>query len=157
MKNNKAQIAGVGIFVMAAVAVIVGLVMLQSSAQNIGGVINTVSVANTSLATVVNGTPQYLTGYTYITDVVVYNETGNVIVGAGNYTVTNNFVYNGQEVVKITPDATAGWKSAWKVSGTARPQGYANDAGSRAVAGIIILLAAIAIAIYLLPMIRQDY
>jgi hypothetical protein len=145
--ESRGQMA-IGGLVLLAVTLIVGVVLLQGSAQNLGPVTNTVSVANTSLATVVNGTAQYLTAYKSLTNVVVYNETGDVLITAGNYTVTNNVVYNGQLAVKIVPETSADLKSAWLVSGTAQLPGYASDSGSRSMAGIIIILMAVALAVF---------
>jgi hypothetical protein len=145
--NNKGQMNMIGGLVMLAIAIIVGTILLQGSAQNIGGVVNTVTVANISLgAKVVNQTAQYITGYKALSNVVVINETNGVVIGAGNYTLTNNVVYNGQETVKIVPDTTAEFKSIWKVSGTGQPLTYASDGGSRSVTSLIVVLMALALA-----------
>ncbi len=143
--NKKGQdaIAGVGGFIMLAIAVIVGLILLQGSAQNIGSTTNTVNLANQSISVVVNGTAQYLTNVKSLSSVVIYNATGDVIVGSGNYTITNNVVYNGQESVRITPDASAAYKSAWKVSGVGEPLTYASNASSRSVISLIIIMMAL--------------
>src|SRR5512133_2040382 len=94
------QIVGIGGIIILAIALIVGAILLQGSAQNIGSMVNTVAVANVTLDTVVNGTAQYLTDYRAISDVVIYNETGG-IVGSGNYTITNNVINNGALAVEI--------------------------------------------------------
>ena len=141
--------AGVGALIMMFVAIIVGVVLLQSSAQNIGSSTNTVAV-NQSISTVVNGTAQYLTNIKSLASPVVYNETGGVVIGAGNYTITNNVVYNGQESVRIVPDTAAAWKTAWIVTGTGQPLGYVPESGSRTIVGLIVLFAALAIAIVVL-------
>jgi cytochrome bd-type quinol oxidase subunit 2 len=145
--NKKGQdaIVGVGGFIMLFIAVIVGLILLQGSAQNLDNTLNTVTLANQSISTVVNGTPQYLTNVKSLSDVVIYNATGDVIVGSGNYTIENNVIYNGQPAVKITPDASAAYKSAWKVSGTGQPLEYA-DSTSRSIIPLIIVMMALAIA-----------
>jgi len=142
--NKRGQVEVGGLIVLA-IAVIVGVILLQASAQQVGTVTNTVAVANTSLATVVNGTDQYLTDYRALSDVVVYNETGDTLVGSGNYTVTNNVVYNGALAVQIDVDASADVKSAWLVSGTAQPLTYEPTSGGRALTSLIIIMMAIAI------------
>jgi hypothetical protein len=143
---NKRGELDVGVLIMLFVGVIVAVTLLQSSAQNLNSAVNTVAVANQSIATVVNGTAQYITNYKSISDVVIINETGGVVIGAGNYTITNNVIYNGQEAIKIVPETTAAFKSAWKVSGTAQPLGYIAESGSRGVTNMIIVFAALAIA-----------
>ena len=150
------DIKKIGIIVSLFVAIIVGVVLLQSSAQNVGDAVNTVTIANQSLTSnIVNGTPQYLTNIKSISNVVVYNETGG-IVGAGNYTITNNVIYNGQEAVSIVGDTTAAYKSKWKISGTAQPLGYIADSGGRSVASLVVILAALAIvAVVLYPSIKE--
>jgi len=144
--NNKGEMLGFGIIISVFIAVIVGAILLTTSAQQVGSTTDTFEIANTSLTTVVNGTPQYITNARSLSSVVIYNETGNVIVGSGNYTVENNVVYNGALAVKITPDASAEFKSAWKVSGTAQPLTYIDDSGGRSVATLIIIFFALGIA-----------
>jgi hypothetical protein len=149
--NKKAQMAGVGALIMMFVAIIVGVVLLQSSAQNIGSSINTVAVVNESLGVASNSTTVYLTSYKSISDVVVINNSNGAIVPATNYTVTNNVVYNGQEAVSILPKATTAYAGyQWNISGTAQPLGYVPESGSRTIVGLIVLFGALAIAIIVL-------
>jgi hypothetical protein len=153
-KKKKGQVE-IGIIITIFVAIIVGLALFLTTAQTVGVATSTIAVANESLgATVVNGTAQYLTSYRSISDVVIYNETGDFLIGSGNYTVTNNVVYNGAEAVMITPDTGAITKSKWQVSGTAEPLGYVGGAG-RSMALLIPVLFGLAIAILVLePTIR---
>jgi hypothetical protein len=143
----------IGLLIMTAVVVIVGLILLQGAAQNVGEATNTVAVANQSLTGVaVNGTAQYITNCRAMSDVVVWNATGDVEVASGNYTVTNNVVYNGVVATRIVPGVSAtpalGYKvGTWKIDGTCQPTGYIDDGGGRAVAGIIIVFFGLLIAI----------
>jgi len=155
--NRKGQVSFGGILI-AFIAIIVGVILFQAIAQNVGQSVNTVTVANTSLDTVVNGTAQYLTDYRALSSVVVYNETGDLLVGSGNYTITNNFIHptTGDLCVKILPDATAIWKSAWQVSGTAQPLTYIADSGGRAMASLIVIFFALLVAVVaLVPTLRS--
>ncbi len=144
--NRKGQL-GISVIMLVFIAVIVGVILFQTIAQNVGSMTNTVEVANESLTTVVNGTPQYLTNYRALSSVVIYNETGDIIVDSGNYTIANNVVHNGALAVEITPDATAIWKSAWQVSGTAQPLTYVPDSGGRAMVSLIVIFFALAVAV----------
>ena len=147
----------IGVIISIFVAIIVGLVLLQSSAQQVGNSVNTVSVVNESLGIASNTTTVYLTNYKSISNVVVINNSNGAIVPATNYTVTNNVIYNGQEVVTVLPKATADYRGyQWNISGTAQPMGYIPDAGGRSIAGLIVVFAALAIAaVVLVPSIRD--
>ena len=134
---------------MAMIVLVVCLALLVPTAQNVGDMTNTIVVANESLGVaVVNGTAQYLTNYRAISDVVIYNETGDALIDAGDYVVENNVVYNDALAVKITPDTSADQKSIWQVSGTAQPLSYASDSASRSMASLIVILASIGILGY---------
>lgn len=141
--NNKGQMVAVGGFIMLAIAVIVGAILLQASAQNVGTVTNT-NIVNQSIATIVNGTPQYITNYKAINSLVIYNESGNVVVGSGNYTATNNVIYNGALAVEILPEASDEYKNAWVVTGIGEPLTY-GDSGGRSMASLIVIMMALAL------------
>lgn len=148
MKNNKGQV-GIGGLILAAITIIVGVILLVASAQNVGDATNTISVANDSLGTASNDTTVYLTSYRAISSVVIYNGS-DAVVPSTNYTVTNNVVYEGALAVSVLPTSGAVYNYTgyeWNISGTAQPTGYIDDAGGRAVAGLIIIFFALAIAV----------
>ena len=157
MKTKRGQMGQAGALILLAITLIVGAILLVASAQNTGTVTNTETLANYSLDTVVNGTTQYITTHKAISDVVIINETGGVVIGAGNYTITNHVPYNGQEAISILPDTAAAWKTAWKVSGTVEPLTYANDAGARSITGLIIILMALALAAVAVGAVAKGY
>lgn len=145
-KGKKGQV-NIGVLIIAFVGIIVGMALFLSVAQTVGQTTSTVTLANVSIgAAVVNGTSQYLTDYVNLDDVVIFNATGDVLISATNYTVTNHVVYNGAEVVQITPQTLPALKSNWKVSGTAEPQGYVGGA-ARSMALIIPIFFALVIAV----------
>lgn len=144
--NSKAQIS-VGTLIMVFVAIIAALAMYTGGiAPAIGSVTNTVSY-NANTTAVVNGTPQYFTDIKSISGVTVTNASNGAAIGSGNYTITNNVVYNGQEAVKIVPDTTAAYKYAWNVVGTAQPLTYDASSGGRAVTGLIAIFAVLAVGV----------
>lgn len=157
MKSNKRGEATIGVLIMTAIAIIVGVILLVGSAQNIGESTNTITVANASLGVASNSTTVYLTSYKLISDVVIYN--GTAIVPATNYTVTNNVVYNGALAVSVLPSSGAIYNYTgyqWNISGTAQPIGYIPESGGRAVAGMIIVFFALSIAVVALtPSLRN--
>lgn len=159
VKKNDKRGATVQTIVMVFIGVIVCAVLLVSIAQSKGQLTDLLTVTNSSLsATVVNGTAQYITNCRALSNVVVFNETNGTAtftaeapeVGSGNYTVTNNQVYNGALAVKITPEATAGFKSKWQISGTCQPLTYDDNSASRTIIDLVIILAALALAVFVL-------
>jgi len=157
--NKQGQTASVGLMISLFVGIIVVMALLTGAIfPAIGTMTNTVVVANESLgATTVNNTAQYLTSYKVLTDVVVYNQTGTLVIAAGNYTITNNVVNNGAEAVKITPSVdAAAYLTKWKVSGTAQPLTYAANAGARSMIGLIAIFAALAVGVFAIsPTLRE--
>lgn len=164
--NIKGQL-GVGTIIVTAIALIAGVIFFQSIAQQVGSSTSTVAVANETLDSVVNGTSQYLTNYRALSDVVILNATdpsgftpNATVIGSGNYTVTNNVIdpTTGGLSVQITPDATAGWTSAWQVSGTGQKPDYIADAGGRSMASLIVIFFALAlVAAALYPVLKDRW
>jgi len=154
--NKKGQVGQVGTLIMVALTLIVGCILLVASAQNVGQTTQTVNVVNRSLGTQSNTTTLYLTDMKAISDVVVWNTTTQLIP-AGNYTVTNNVVYNGGLSVSFLPSALPDRTNyTWYISGTAQPTTYESNAGGRAIAGLIIIFFALAIGVIALtPALRS--
>jgi hypothetical protein len=155
-KGKKGQI-GFGAILIAFIGILVGITLFTVVAQTIGTSTSTITLSNTSMSTnAVNGTPYYLTGYSALSSVVIYNETADALVSSADYTVTNHVVYNGAEVVTITPDTSADLKYKWKVSGVAEPTGYVGGAG-RSIALLIPIFFALVIAVIALePTLRSN-
>lgn len=158
-KQGQEALGGLGMIVMIFITILLGAIFLQVIAQSVGESVNTIEIANESIDTVVNGTAQYL-DYRALSDVVIWNETNDIIIGSGNYTITNNVVNptTGALNVRILPDATEVWKTAWQVSATAQPQTYIADGGARAMATLIIVMFALAIlAVVIGPAISREF
>lgn len=146
MKNNRGQTnVGLGLIITMFIAVLVGVIFFQVIAQTVGESTNTITIENESIDTVVSGEVQYM-DYKALSDVVIYNETGGIVPDT-NYVVTNNVINDGELSVSILPDTTATYESAWQVSATAQPTTYISDSGARSVAGLIVIMFALAIAI----------
>ncbi len=165
--NKKGQTQEqLGLILLAFVTIIVGVVLFQVAAQQVGEVTNTVQVVNESLGDVTNGTAIYVITYRGINDVVILNETdasgvftdNATVIGSGNYTITNSVVdpTTGGLAVRIDPTATVGWKTGWQISGTSQPLTYVPDSGSRAVTNLIVIFFALAVMVAALePSIRM--
>ena len=137
---------GLGVFLLMFVGIVVGLALFQPIAQSVGSATNTEAVVNQSIASIVNGTTQYITNYKSLSNVVIINGTGVAIIDSSYYTLTNNVVHNGALSVSILPNAPDNYTSAWKVSGTGQPLTYIADAGSRSMASLIVIFFALLIA-----------
>jgi len=150
MNSKKGQINGAGILIVVALAVIVGAILLQATAQNVGDVTNTITITNESFAAANN--TLYTFSYKALTGVVIYNNTGDFLITSGNYTVTNNVITDGAltATVAVNYSGAAYAGDGWNISATAQPTTYADGAG-RAVSGLIIVfmaLALLAVAMY---------
>lgn len=161
--NRKGEntMAGVGTFMGIFVLVIVGIALFSASAQNVGEASDLLTIANRSLTGVaVSGTSQFFTDIKLISDVKVFNATGDVEIPADNYTIVNNVVNEGALAVSITPATPApelGYDDGtWTIDGTAQPLGYIPEGGARSIAGLIAVFFALAIAIVALePTLRS--
>lgn len=163
-KIGKKGQAGVGMLILGAIAVIVALVLFQASADNVekGTRTNTglvtVNNATYTMAAAVNGITE-VAGQELVGSVGLTNKTaGQTQIQASNYSVAECVrTSDGLKGIclKVLDDDYA--SANVNITYTYYPDGYIDDAGGRAVAGIIILLAAIAIGITLLPIIRNKY
>jgi len=145
--DRKEEVKMGGIIVIA-IGLIVGAILLQASAQNVGQVRDTVTLANKSFTLAAEGSSVYLTGYRAVTDPVIFNATGTV-VPAANYTVTNNVVYNGALAIQIeTAAANSFANDSANISGVAQPLTYDTTASGRSVAYLIIIMAALSLAAF---------
>jgi len=159
--NKKGEVNNFGVIMVVFIAILVGVILFQVIAQQVGETTNTITIANESLGSAaVISTTQYFTNYRSLTDVVVFNATEDAIVPAGNYTIANNVVYNGALAVSITPSTylnESGYDSGvWTISGTAQPLTYIPDSGGRAMASLIVIFFALLVAVVALePTLRS--
>ena len=153
--NKKGQIS-LGIIIAVFVGVLVGAIFLQIIAQQVGDSINTVTLVNQTNTAGANGEVFNITGYKALSDVVIHNASGGEVIAAGNYTVTNNVVRNGELVVSITVDDAEYESMNWNVSGTAQPTTYISESGGRAVAALITIMFALAVLVVSLTPVMRD-
>lgn len=154
--NKKGQTINLGVIIMVAITVIVGVIFLQTIAQSVGDTTNTISLVNGSYTAAADGEVFYITDYKYISGVSVLNGTTGEAIAAGNYTVANNVVYNGAEAIQITVDDAEFESETWFISGTVQPLTYIGESGGRAMASLVVIMFALAVlgvAIY--PVIKE--
>ena len=158
--NNKGQEAmGVGLFIGIFITVLVGIVLMLGSAQNLDEATNTEALLyDASLAVVANSTAQSITDWKSLTDVTVYNQTGGGVIDSSYYTITNDVVEDAALIVNFTPSAAIfeNYTNAWLINATGQRVGYIKEGGARSIAGLIIIFFALAIAmVALIPTLRN--
>lgn len=145
-----------GMLIVAFVGIIVALSFLTGSIYpTIGTMVNKVDVPiTTQVEFPTNATALTLTGQA-VESVVVIN--GTTTLGAGNYSVSNRVVSNGQliaTIVGVGTDVYAG--ETVNISYTYEPFGYDTNSGNRAVIQMIAIFAALAIAVVALVPALKD-
>lgn len=148
----------IGMLVLVAIALVVGIILLQASAQNVGNTNTLVTKANASLGVPVNGTALYITDCRAVTGLIVWNATGDVEVPSTNYTAVNNVINNGALAVSVTPNAIVDYKvGTWTYDASCQPLTYDNNSGSRAIASLIVVMFALALGVVALtPTLRSN-
>ena len=148
----------VGLFIMIGVVAIVGLVLLQSSAQQVGETTRTVALANGSynIGTTVNGVTDLIGMELLSTPLVLNASSGSVVVAAGNYTIAEGIsATTGKKIIqykKLTGDIN----DTVRISYTYGPDGYIEDSGAKAITAIIIVMFAVGIAVVVMvPTLRS--
>ena len=160
--NKKAQ--SVGLFIVVAIAILVGLILFQAIAFNVekGTQANTgTTTATNALYTGVYNTPVELVGQELVSVTSVTNRTEGLTVPSANYTISE-CVRSSDNLKGICytalDDTDTGEPSASgdvNITYVYYPNGYIDNAGSRAIAGIIILLTAIGIALVAMKAVRE--
>lgn len=147
----------VSLLILVAVALVVGVILLQASAQNVGTTNTAITKANATLGVPVNGTATYITDCRKVDDLVVWNATGDVEVPTSNYTQVDNVISNGALAVSVTPNAIVDYKvGTWTYDGTCYPLTYDDNSGSRAIASLIVVMFALALGVVALtPTLRS--
>jgi len=155
--NNKAQMAGVGVFIMLFVGVIVALAIFNGGiTSNVGSAVNTIDVPITTQVTFPTNSTELVLNGKSVSSVVVIN--GSQTVGSGNYSITNNDI-SASGVLQSTIIAVGAspYQGAnVNISYTYEPLGYVSDSGSRAIVSLIIIFSALAIAGFVINKIYED-
>lgn len=149
--NNKGQDVGIGTLLVVFIGVIVGLVLMTSTATFVGQTTNTVVLTNaTFTAPAVNATID-LTGQDVLSTPVVNNETSSTAVSATFYTIDEGIsTTSGLKSIQYTTtdlgSSMAG--ASVNISYDYGADGYIDNAGARSLTSIILIFAALAIAVF---------
>jgi hypothetical protein len=159
--NSKGQYNVVGMMIVAAVTIIVGLVLLQATYPFIGETTITSSVRNDTISapTAIGGLI-YLRGQAVQGNIFVANATGGETVASTNYTITNYVVKDGALTVVYNASGTGtkyvGSTVRLNVTYTYEPFGYAQDGATRSIIPLIAVFGALALVVALLPTVRES-
>ena len=159
--NKKGQIT-IGSLIYILIGVIVGIVLLQASADqaavtSLTKVYNS-SGADGSFTAPAVGVTSDLTGQSLLSTPTVVNKTGGTLA-AGNYTIAEGVsATTGVKTIRYTSSATSEYAGLpINISYTYGVAGYADDAGARAVIPMIIIFFALAIAVITLtPVLKES-
>jgi hypothetical protein len=153
--NNKGAIS-IGGFVMLFVGAIVALTLLIASAQNVGQIQDKTHVINQSLSMpVALNTPVSLTGEA-VESFNLTNASGTLIP-SNNYTTTNRVVVNGNLVARVTLTSVPFNGSTIRANYLSTPDTYADEAGTRSMGQIIILLSVLAILAFVIYYVYENW
>ena len=145
--NRKWEAMGmIGVLLVVFVSVIIGLALFNGGiTSNVGASTQTVTYTNQTITFQAAGSTVTLNGK-LSSNVVVINQTSGTVVPSSNYTILNNVIVNGALASQL--QAANGYFNGVgvNISYVSQPLGYIPDSGSRSIAGIIIIMAALAIA-----------
>ena len=148
-------IGRIGLILGAFIGVIIGLVIYQGAiSQQIGQVTNEVTVNPTTITAPAANVSYTLQGQS-TRSFVARNGSGETLT-AGNYTLRNYQVSDGNLIATVTPTDSKYAGTSWNISYIYEPQGYITSAGGRSVTGLIAIFLVLAIAfIALVPTLRE--
>jgi len=145
-----------GVIIMIFVVALVGLVLFQVVAQQSGETLTIGALDNEVIAAPADGGTYYFTDYKALSDVVITNSTTATAISSGNYTVTNNVVYNGALSVRLVVDDAEFESVNWNVTAVAEPLTYISEGGTRALVPLIAIFFALAIVVVVLSSTLRD-
>ena len=131
--------------VLTAVGLIVGLILLQAAFASTSPL---TTLTSTTEAGRINQTSYSLVNCRDATLISVKNTTSGLVIGAGNYTYTAS-------TCGFVNASVQTW-NAVSFEYTYEGTNYLQDSGARALVGLIIIISAVAIAVYSIPNLR-DY
>ena len=154
--HKKAQMMGIGIFLSVFVGVIVALALYGPSVGFIGAATTTVTTVNHSITAPAAGVTVDLVGQELESVPVVINNS-NFVVPASNYTIAETVSsVDGLKRISYTSHVGPYASKVVNITYVYGPEGYIDGAGSRSVAGLIAIFAALAIAVFTLSPVLKE-
>ena len=157
-KQAKGDFNYAGMIVIAAIALIIGTSLFASNIGNdIGRMTNTFTITNQSVTTAANGAYVDLTGQELVGDYAVNNGTPYVTNGAIGVTIEESVsTVTGTKRVRMKTNNATWASKPINVTYTYGSEGYADSAGSRAIAALIaVFFALLIMVVALTPVLRS--
>lgn len=157
MNKKGVEMNTVGIIVIAAIAIIVVMTLIPTIATNMSALTTTTTFVNQTVTMPTAGNTLDLNGQA-ASGITLVNATGSgEAVPTTNYTIVNYVVKNGALVAQLKTTTSGYAGKSVNISYTAEPYGYDTNAGGRAIANLVVILAALAIAIVVITyVVRND-
>ena len=156
--NNRGQKTGIGILIVLFIGAIVGLVLLQTTAQETDDALTTRFLANRTITAPAAGSTTDLVGQELLSTPIVTNASGGGVVPTTNYTIAEGVsTVDGLKRIRYTTVGPSPFASkSVNVSYTYGPEGYIEDSAGRSIFSLVIILGALALAVFLLiPSLRE--
>jgi len=156
--NKNGQTMGIGAFVMLAIVILVGVILLQASAQEVGKASNLVNI-DVNITAPANGGVYNFTDYKSLGTVTITNASNSNPITDGNYTLAESQLLNGVLVATLTVDDAELAGESWNiVSSTGQTPEYISNGGARSMASLIIIMMALALAIVIISSaVKKEY
>jgi hypothetical protein len=160
MFKQKQGEVSTGVILVLFIGIIVSLALMSGIYAPIGQTTATQTLNNAKYTAPAAGSCIDLVGQELLSTPTVINRTGDAIaIPAANYTITERVSsVDGLKRVAFCTVGTlqAPYSTLINVSYSYGAEGYADDSGSRSIIGLLILLAAIAIAIWVIKPVLED-
>jgi len=157
MKSKKGA-SNFGILILIFIGVIVAIALFSATFEPIGNMRNIYTITGGQITTAATGNGTVtLTGRENTTAITVVNATDGSD-WSSNFGVETRNNAGGLAILLVTSDAAvaAGQNgSAANVTYSYKPNGYNDSSGSRSIIGLILIMAALAIAIFVVPGFRE--
>ena len=141
---DRKGVAGIAAIILLFMGAIVALSLLPQISEDQTTLTGTVQANNVTYTMAASGSSIDLTGQEYISGMIVTNATSGATVPATNYTVSEGVsTTTGQKTILLTTNPSTYASQSVNVSYLYGEDGYADSAGARGVAGLIILTSAI--------------
>lgn len=151
---NKIGQITVGMILVAAIIIIVGLVLLGGIYPFIGTTTGTMVLVNRTVTGGGGGVFTDAVGQELLSTPIVTNRTGQQVVGDGNYTIGERVsTVDGLKRIYYEPISVGNWNTtAVNLSYSYGAEGYVDDLGGRSMVLLIPILAAVALLIAIIAM-----
>ena len=136
-----------GLILTGFIGILVGLILMQGTFPFIGAATNSYTLTNSTFTGGGGGVTTDLVGQELLSTPIVSNQTGQQVVGSGNYTIAERVsTVDGLKRIAYTPTSNGNWNTtAVNISYNYGQEGYIDDAGGRGVTNLIPIVMAIAL------------